>query len=403
MADLLKLFAVLAFILLLIVRRWNLGLILVLASLLLGLLFAYPAAALGLDMWDAASSPLTLRLVAIVILILALGEVLRRTARLDGMVHALEQLLPDTRLVLAVVPALIGLLPMAGGAMFSAPMVNHVGDRLGASPARKTFVNYWFRHVWEYVFPLYPSFLLGATLLGLSTQQAAATMWPLAAVSVAGGVLLGLVRLGRARRADDALPRADGLRELAQSIWPIALVLLLAMVIKLDLIISLLLTLGLLALVNRIGLRETWDIGRHHIRWSTAAVIVGAMVFQRVLGETGAVAAASQALIAAHVPVVVIVFAVPFVAGLLSGMAAAAFAIGFPIILPFINHGQLDIGLAMWAWTGGFSGVMMSPLHLCLALTRVYFQADWGKVYRFVAPAALLTATAAGVLLWVLP
>jgi hypothetical protein len=43
---------------------------------------------------------------------------------------------------------------------------------------------------------------------------------------------------------------------------------------------------------------------------------------------------------------------------------------------------------------------MSSPMHLCLALTRVYFKAEWKSVYRLIAPAAVLVvATAATILL----
>lgn len=399
MTDLVKLLAILALIVFLLNRKWNLGLVLVLASALLGLLFARPAKELLMDGVLAITDPLTLRLAGIVVLILTLGEILRRTARLDGMVHALEQLVPDTRVVLAIVPTLIGLLPMVGGAMFSAPMVNYIGDQIEASPERKTFINYWLRHIWEYVFPLYPSFVLGAVLLELSYQQATGLLWPLALVSAIGGVLFGMVGLKgrpRHREHDDQL---TSLRELSLSIWPIALVLILALAVGVDLIVSLILTIALLAVVNRVGIRQFADILRHHVQWETVIVIFGAMVFRRVLEETGAVAAASEALIALHIPTVAAVFAVPFFAGVLSGLGTAAFAIGFPIILPLIGHSPIEPALATWAWAGGFLGVMMSPVHLCLALTRVYFQADWGPLYRRIGPATLLTAATAGLLL----
>ncbi len=402
MFDMLKLLSVLALIVFLLNRKWNLGLVLALASALLGLFFARPPGALALDVLSAVTDRLTLRLVGIVVLILTLSEILRRTARLDGMVHALEQLLPDTRIVFAVVPAFIGLLPMVGGAMFSAPMVDSIGDRLEVGGDRKTFVNYWFRHVWECTFPIYPSFVLGTALLNLSDQQATGMLWPLALTSAVGGVLFGLLGLKRVQQTREPSGTLAGLRELALSVWPIGLVLVLALAVGLDLITSLLSTIALLALVNRVGARQFWDILRHRIRWDTVAVIFGAMVFRRVLEETGAVAAASQALTQLHVPPAVAVFAVPFAAGLLSGLGTATFAIGFPIILPLIGHSPVDPGLATWAWAGGFLGMMMSPVHLCLALTRDYFAAEWGGVYRMIVPAALLVAGVAGGMLLLL-
>jgi hypothetical protein len=38
---------------------------------------------------------------------------------------------------------------------------------------------------------------------------------------------------------------------------------------------------------------------------------------------------------------------------------------------------------------------MISPIHLCLGLTRVYFKAGWGPVYRLILPSALLIAATA--------
>jgi hypothetical protein len=396
MVDVLKLAGVLALVVFLLNRKWRLSLVLLLASALLGLLFCRPPLALARDAWVAVTDPLTLRLVAIVILILVLGELLRRTARLDGMVHALEQLVPDGRVVFAAVPAFIGLLPMVGGALFSAPMVNHIGDRLEASSDRKTFVNYWFRHVWEYVFPLYPSFLVGATLLGLSDSEAALLLWPLTVASIAGGVLFGLLGLRKAGGERPSVHVRASLWELVSSVWPIALVLLLSLGLKLDLLLSLLVTILLLVVIHRVGPRQMWDIPRHHVRWDTAAVILAAMIFREVLETTGAIAVTAEVLTAWHVAPVVAVFAAPFLAGLLSGLGTAAFAIGIPIILPLIGPQEIAPEMAMWAWAGAFIGIMMSPVHLCLALTREYFGADWGGVYRMIVPASLLILGVAG-------
>jgi integral membrane protein (TIGR00529 family) len=195
---------------------------------------------------------------------------------------------------------------------------------------------------------------------------------------------------------------ADSMRKLALSVWPIVLVLVLAIVLQLDLIISLLVATTMLLLVSRTTLGGLWRIVRHHIRWDTVLVIFGAMIFRRVLEETGAIAAASHALTQARVPPVAAIFIIPFVAGLLSGLATAAFAIGFPIILPLSSGGAIDPAMAVWAWAGGFLGVMMSPMHLCLSLTRLYFHADWGPIYRRLIPAALLVLGTAGALIFLL-
>jgi hypothetical protein len=295
---------------------------------------------------------------------------------------------------------------MVGGAMFSAPMVNEVGDRLKADRARKTFVNYWFRHIWEYVFPLYPSMMLAAALLNMETFELASTTWPLTAAAVIGGAVFGLLGIPRSSNApSSSSPPMRKLRALAANVWPIALVIILSLALPLDervtLILSLVVTITLVTIVKRIPLRTLRDVFRERIPWKTVFVLFGALAFRRVLDNSGAVHGVSEALIESQVPLALIAFAVPFVAGLLTGLSTAAFSIGFPVVIPLVTEAgtTLASGWAAWMMAGAFLGVMCSPVHLCLSLTRIYFEAEWGPVYRRIAPSTLLVAVTAAVLL----
>jgi integral membrane protein (TIGR00529 family) len=395
--DLLKLVGILALIIVLLRLRWNLGLVLLLASAVTGLVFGRPPADLALDVLSAAVDPLTLRLVAIVLLITFLGAILRSTLQLEGLIRSLSDLFVDRRWLLALMPMLIGLLPMVGGAMFSAPMVQEASQGLDISRERRTFANYWFRHTWEPVFPLYPALVLAAGLMGTSVQTLTLTQWPLFLATVAGGILFGLIGIPRAPSAGDGRPgRKDTLILLLKSIWPIVLVLTLSIVLGLDLVLSLLLTIAVLVPVHRLSPRRLLDLAGE-MPLGTVPVILGAMIFRRVLETSSAIEVASEAFAGLGIPVPVVVFAVPMLAGLLTGLAVGAFAIGLPIVLPLCGPDPVGSGYGLLAYAGGFVGIMLSPMHLCLALTRVYFQAEWGGVYRRLVPAALLLAFAAAV------
>ncbi len=403
---LLKLAVVFGGIVLLLRRHWNLGLVLLVASLAVGLLFGYPVAAVGRDVLLTSVDPLTVQLTLSVVLIMALSELLRQTGGLERMVEALQRLIPSGRLVIAALPALIGLLPMVGGAMFSAPMVNEVGDRFNVDNERKTFINYWFRHIWEYVFPLYPSLMLAAALLGMETLQLSKATWPLTVAAVVGGAMFGLLGMPRTPNTTTATSsRLSDLQSLASSIWPIFLVIVLSMTLPLDervtLIVSLVATISLLMTVERVPVRTLGDIFLRHIPWETVVVLFGALAFRRVLENSSAVQGVSQGLIRSGVPLAVIAFAVPFVAGLLTGLSHAAFSIGFPVVLPLVAPEGISpaAGWATWMMAGAFLGVMCSPLHLCLSLTRVYFDAEWGPIYRYIAPSTVAVAGTAVVLL----
>jgi integral membrane protein (TIGR00529 family) len=399
--DLLKLTSILALIIILLRFKWNLGLVLVVASVVTGLLFGLPPRDLALDALGAAVGPLTLRLVAIVLLITFLGEILRSTLQLEGLIRSLSDLFVDRRWLLALIPMLIGLLPMIGGAMFSAPMVDEASQGLHLSRERRTFVNYWFRHTWETIFPIYPSLVLAAGLMGVSPQTLTRTQFPLFLATVAGGILFGLVGISRTNPADDDRSgRKEMIVLLIKSIWPIVLVLGLSILLGVDLILSLLVTIAVLIAVHRLGPRQLWVLVRA-VPLGTVPIIVGTMIFRRVLETSGAVDAASSAFSTLGIPVYVIVFTIPLLAGLLTGLALPAFAIGFPIVLPLCGPDVVASGCGLLAYAGGFVGLLLSPVHLCLALTRIYFGAEWGGVYRRIVPAALLIVVTAAVVVLV--
>ncbi len=351
----------------------------------------------AVDALTAAVDPLTLRLVAIVLLITFLGELLRSTLQLEGLIHSLTDLFVDRRWLLVLLPMLIGLLPMVGGAIFSAPMVEEASRGLDLNRERRTFVNYWFRHVLESVFPLYPSLVLAAALLSVPVRRLAVTQWPLFLAALAGGILFGLVGIRRNSAPDGGRPeRKETLLLLFKSVWPIALVLVLALLLGLDLILSLLITIAALVVVRRLRPRRLWELARH-MPLGVAPIIVGAMIFRQVLEASGAVEVASASLGNLGIPLPLIVFLAPFLSGLLTGLLTAAFAIGFPIGLPLCGPDPVGNGWGVLAYAGGLVGILLSPMHLCLALTRTYFQAEWGGIYRRLLPAALLLTAAAAI------
>ncbi|MCL7452496.1 MAG: DUF401 family protein [Anaerolineae bacterium] len=409
MPDLLKLAAILALIILLLRLRWNLGLVLLLAAATTGLLFGLagngvqdPAA----TAWNlvraaagAAVAPLTLRLVAIVLLITFLGEMLRSTLQMEGLIRSLGNLFADARYLLALMPMLIGMLPMVGGAMFSAPMVDEASRDLDVSRERRTFLNYWFRHALEPVFPLYPSLVLAAGLMDVSVQTLTVSQWPLFGAALVGGLLFGLVGVRRTLAPDGNRPgHKDTLTLLARSIWPIVVVLALSVLLGLDLILALLATVIALTVVHRLGPARLWSLARK-TPLGTVPIIVGAMVFRQVLETSLAVEAISASLSGLGIPLALIVFGIPMIAGLLTGLLVAALAIGLPIVLPLCGPDAVAVGYGFLAYAGGFAGMMLSPVHLCLSLTRVYFKAEWGGIYQRLVPAAVLLALAAGIVL----
>jgi integral membrane protein (TIGR00529 family) len=227
------------------------------------------------------------------------------------------------------------------------------------------------------------------------------TQWPLFLAVLVGGILFGLVGIERGNSFEGSRPgNGQSLTLLLKSIWPIVLVLALSILFDVDLILSLLVTVAALVTFQRLGPRRLWDLAKS-MPLGTVPVIFGTMVFRRVLETSSAIEVASEAFAGLGIPVSIIVFSVPMVAGLLTGLAVAAFAIGFPIVFPLCGPDLIGSGYGLLAYAGGFVGLMLSPVHLCLALTRVYFGAGWGGVYRRLVPASALVVITAAIVVWV--
>jgi len=104
-------------------------------------------------------------------------------------------------------------------------------------------------------------------------------------------------------------------------------------------------------------------------------------------------------LLQLDIPAGLVVFAVPFVVGLLTGVTSAYIGVAFPIIVPLLGTGALNINAGMiLAFAGGFMGVMSSPVHLCLVLTSQYFKASIARTLFTVAVPIILTSCAAWIL-----
>ncbi len=156
MSDLLKIGSSFVLIVLLLRMRWNLGLVMLLAALFLGSLYRIGPLDQARVILQSSIDPVTINLVTGLVLIMVLENIIRKKGLLKRMMESVVNVARDRRIAMAVLPGVIGLLPSAGGAAFSAPMVQEAAAGAEVAPERKAFVNYWFRHIWEYISPLYP-------------------------------------------------------------------------------------------------------------------------------------------------------------------------------------------------------------------------------------------------------
>lgn len=393
MVDLLKTVAVMAVIVVLLRRKVSMSAVMPLGALMLGILYLTPPLqflkATAVAIFDPKSLEMTLTLM----LTMVMENILRTTGMLKRMVSSLSTAIPDRRIVMAALPAMIGMLPSPGGAVFSAPMVEEASGDADMAAEQKALINYWYRHIWEYVSPLYPGIILAAGVTGLSTQTLFAVNLPFALSVVVWGALFCFRGVGRQETRPSSVGRYSEFLTFLTMVSPIVLALLLVVIFRVNAVIAL----GG-AIITLYGFQRYTPAMivknlRESISGKALFMVIGIMIFQEVLRTTGALAGISTFFTVSHMPVYLLLFLIPFVAGIMTGLTVGYVGITFPLLLPLMGTPAPSPALVALAFGSGFAGVMLSPVHLCYVLTCEYFQADIATVYhRLFLPSACVMA-----------
>jgi integral membrane protein (TIGR00529 family) len=390
--------------------RVQLSLSLLIGSLLLALLTG-----LGLEAWireavSAITSLQTLSLVAIIGLILIMSRLMEGSGHMKRLVDTFAHLSKDARIVGSVMPALIGLLPMPGGALFSAPMVETSLNEHRVTGEQKTILNYWFRHIWEYWWPLYPGVVLAIALLGVDTWHFIIFMAPLTLLSLMAGFIFILLPLGKIESPRGGHPTWSEIKGFLWEIMPIAVVIFVILLlvgttkllhlfdinIKMSGVTSILP--GLLAailwvcVVNRIPLRQFRAALLDKRALPLLLLIFSIMIFKTIMTESQAVLQVREEMMTYKIPVLVVIMILPFISGIITGIAIGFVGASFPLIIPLFHTTQaIDyMAFAALAYTFGYMGMMLSPVHLCLLVSKDYYKASLMKSYGHLLPPVIV-------------
>jgi integral membrane protein (TIGR00529 family) len=281
-----------------------------------------------------------------------------------------------------------------------------------------SFVNYWFRHLWEYWWPLYPGVLLTTNLAAVDLWTFVGTLFPMSLVAAAAGYL-PLRRMMPARRpgAAPAATARPRVRPFVRELIPVLIAIVPGIALgslleaaltgpaatvskELGLIVALCAAIGWVWRTNRLPAGRRRGIVLRRETLAMIYMVAAILVFKGVLLDSRAVEAVSAELMDWQVPLVAIAVVLPLIVGLVVGITIAFVGSAFPILISLIAAYQATdqtLAYLMLAMTGGFVGVLLSPLHLCLVLSNQYFRADPVSVYRLLwRPCLALILAAVG-------
>lgn len=346
-------------------------------------------------------SKVTWELAGAVILIGVLGHILKTSGALDMMVDSLLHLMGDPRWLMVVLPGLIGALTVPGGAMMSAPIVDQLGNRMNIDPEHKTGINIIFRHIWYIVLPIIPSIMLAASLAGISARQLAVLNIPALLIGLISAWFYLLHNLPG--KASGKWDNRDFLMFLT-SIMPLLLVVVIYLVLGINFVLALAIG-AVFALINlpgeppqisrllRTGLIRARTMIIPSLRPQLILVIAGIMLFKELLFVSGLVNSFAADLVALGIPMWILLVILPLLVGLTTGSHEAAVGIAIPVFVPLLPAEIYLAGVGLTYITATI-GYLMSPLHLCVILTREYYNAKFARIYRYTGPVAIVLLVA---------
>ena len=353
---------------------------------------------------DETTGSLFVTLTVLLTLVNVLGTAMRETGVSQRLVPALQGLFRSRRVALAGIPLMMGLLPTPGGIMLSAPMVRDLGDHIGVNRSHSAAINFLFRHQWETVWPLFPAVPLIQSMFGISALALISYNIVIPLAGVIGGVVF-LLLAGIPPRDPQKRPAgsvAKNLHSFAHAFWPIGIIAALYAGFDLSPTIGILLaTIGFFAL-HRVPVRSCWTIFKSAVEPDFALLVLGALLFKLTLQAGGAIPAVVEFLTEMEVPGLVLIFLLPMLVSFLTGVTMPTVAITFPFLMPFIGTGsEANIALESLAFSGLICGLLITPVHLCLALSASYFEAPLTRIIlKLLGPVIFVAAAGIAMALW---
>lgn len=383
----------------------NLSIAVLLGSLLLAVWSGHSLPAIGKIAGERFFSIDNASLLVVIFLVIWLSSQMDKSKVMRDLVSSLRAYL-SPRSAMAVLPAVIGLLPMPGGALFSAPLVDDCDEKNEVPPLLKSQINYWFRHIWELTWPLYPGVILAMELSGLEIYQMFIVGAPMMITMIASGYFFILRKVHI--QSSHTVPSEHHFLKLMSPILTVvavyALIMLLFPWIR-DMNKYLPMILGIIAAMLLLQYQHPLPFAKwREIFLSSRALNMGIIVaLIRIYGAFIEARLPSGVLLMEQmrveldtfgIPIIVLVMLISFISGLTTGVSLGFVGASLPIAFSLLGtDAELSTRLGILALTYpfGFIGVMLSPVHVCLIVTSEHFKTSLVRsMGRLLVPSALI-------------
>ena len=365
-------------------KRVNYGLALLIGAVTLAIFSGLPPQRFLGVFSKTLTDIVTYELALVISLIPILAHCMKETKMIDELIDGIKRAFSG-RALLMILPALMGALPMPGGALLSAPLIDNEASRLKLTGEEKSFINVWFRHWNFFIYPLSTPLILLASLTGVSLYSIILTQVPLAFLYLFLGYFVSIRRIEHNKPERVRHRKAEIFPSILVNVSPILLVVLLN-ILGVDMAIALMVGIAFVLLLKKVKPIKGASLLRGGFYWRLPFAIFGVMCFRYMVESSGVVLALLPYMEATGLPKIVLLIAVSWAVGLTTAMPQAGVAIVIPVAM--MVYGNLTSLLASVLYVTMVFAYIISPMHLCFILTIEYYKTRLAPVYRKLIPVA---------------
>jgi integral membrane protein (TIGR00529 family) len=382
--EIIALFVGFSLIVVLLGKKVDVGTTMLTATGIIGLISGLGITGTVMVVLRSTFSITTADLVAVVAMICVIGHILDKYGVLDKMVGSLEELFRSTKIIIMVIPSILGVLFIPGGAILSAPMVGSLGDRLGIDGVKKSSINMIFRHAWFLIFPFSTSMILAARVGQINVYHMIRYTFPVTAVSLITGYLIFVRSYSKDQKNQPARQRSVAASAGRAVLYtsPIWIGILINIAFGLPFSLAILPGIPIIYFIGEGEKKGFVNELFKGINLKMLFSVIGIMSLQGMIGQMSTVRVIVDRLITLGADIRIIMVIAAALVGFLTASNPTTVGMLFPVFLPFAQDYQTKALFASLILSTGYLFYFVSPLHLCQIFTAEYYGIKVSELYR---------------------
>ena len=299
-----------------------------------------------------------------------LGSLMKRYGILDKIVHTMLQIISNKKIIMMLIPSMIGVLVVPGGAVLSAPFINSLGDEMGIIPPKRAAINLIFRHISMFLLPFSTALLfIKASIPEINIYKVIGYSIPFIVGVIALGYWLYLKDAGNGKEV-----RSSGigknLFKLLVLTLPIYISVIINVVTGLPFFVSMLGS--IIAIYFLSDKKEFIEALKNSFNLHTILMVLSILILKDVILQLDGMLGLIKDLlgsIGSGIGIMLVFTLVSFFFGYITGYPTSALAITLPLLsMMEMSTNALHI-YSYFLFAVSFAGYFYSPLHLCQVLT----------------------------------